>query len=105
MIMRLVIETDGECDWLQVARRLKNSIEFLKSATLLFLNEITSSVRNIPYGMLYVAKVLAAALRSKFAHVAEKDILKVIGNLIYYRYINPTIGIPLSHSAFLFPFF
>ncbi len=44
--------------------------------------------------MLYVAKVLARALREKFPHVAEKDVLKVIGNLIYYRYINPTIVSP-----------
>ncbi len=34
----------------EVQRRLKTSIEFLKSATSLFLNEITASTRNIPYG-------------------------------------------------------
>ena len=78
----------------EVEKRLKSSIEFLKSATLLFLEHITSSISNIPYGMLYVAKVLARALRAKFPHSAEKDVLKVIGHLIYYRYINPTIVSP-----------
>ena len=63
----------------EVQRRLKGTIEFLKVVTACFLDHITSSVRNIPYGMLYVAKVLARALRKKFPLVAEKDILKVIG--------------------------
>lgn len=64
----------------EVQRRLKNTIEFLKAATTLFLEQITSSVRNIPYGMLYVAKVLSKSIRSKFPHVPEKDVLKIIGN-------------------------
>ena len=38
----------------EVQRRLKSSIEFLKNATSLFLNEITSSIRNIPYGKSFV---------------------------------------------------
>lgn len=66
----------------EVQRRLRNTIEFLKTATVLFLNQITSSVRNIPYGMLYVAKVLARAIRNKFPLVPEKDVLKIIGNLL-----------------------
>lgn len=78
----------------EVQRRLKTNIEFLKAATSLFLEQITYSIRNIPYGMLYVAKVLARALRNKFPLVPEKDVLKVIGNLVYYRYINPTIVSP-----------
>lgn len=63
----------------EVQRRLKTNIEFLKAATSLFLEQITYSIRNIPYGMLYVAKVLARALRNKFPLVPEKDVLKVIG--------------------------
>ena len=63
----------------EVQRRLRATIDFLKAATVMFLDQITSSVRNIPYGMLYVAKVLAKALRNKFPTVPEKDILKVIG--------------------------
>ena len=63
----------------EVQRRLRNTIEFLKAATVMFLNQITSSVRNIPYGMLYVAKVLARALRNKFPREPEKDVLKIIG--------------------------
>lgn len=67
----------------EVQRRLKSTIEFLKVATTLFVDHITSSVRNIPYGMLYVAKVLARSIRSKFPLVPEKDILKIIGKHIF----------------------
>ena len=68
----------------EVQRRLKNNIEFLKAATTLFLEQITCSVRNIPFGMLYVAKVLARALRNKFPLVPEKDVLKVIGKFLLH---------------------
>ena len=46
--------------------------------------------------MLYMAKVLYNALRRKFPQTPEKEVLKVIGNLIYYRYINSTIVAPDS---------
>ena len=78
----------------EVQRRLQASIDFLKNATRWFLDAIASSTRNVPYGMLYVAKVLARALRRKLPDAAEKDVLKVIGNLVYYRYMNPTIVSP-----------
>jgi hypothetical protein len=46
--------------------------------------------------MLYMAKVLYNALRKKFPSSPEKEVLKVIGNLIYYRYINSAIVAPDS---------
>ena len=46
------------------------------------------------YGMRYMAKVLQDALRNKFPDAPEKDVLKIVGNLIYYRYINSAIVAP-----------
>lgn len=46
------------------------------------------------YGMRYMAKVLRDALHEKFPDAHEKDILKTVGNLIYYRYINSAIVAP-----------
>jgi hypothetical protein len=37
---------------------------------------------------------LYGALKKKFPGVADKDVLKVVGNLIYYRYINSAIVAP-----------
>ena len=44
--------------------------------------------------MRYMAKVLRDALHSKFPNAPEKDVLKIVGNLIYYRYINSAIVAP-----------
>lgn len=44
--------------------------------------------------MRYMAKVLRAALQKKFPDAQEKDVLKIVGNLLYYRYINPAIVAP-----------
>ena len=37
---------------------------------------------------------LRLALHSKFPDAPEDDILKVVGNLLYYRYMNPAIVAP-----------
>ena len=41
-----------------------------------------------------MAKVLRDALHTKFPNAPEKDVLKIVGNLIYYRYINSAIVAP-----------
>ena len=47
--------------------------------------------------------MLYNALSKKFPSSPEKEVLKVIGNLIYYRYINPAIVAPgtLPHLALI----
>ena len=37
---------------------------------------------------------LRLLLHAKFPNVPEDDILKMVGNLLYYRYMNPTIVAP-----------
>ncbi len=44
--------------------------------------------------MRYMAKVLRDTLHHKFPDALEKDVLKIVGNLIYYRYINSAIVAP-----------
>jgi hypothetical protein len=39
-------------------------------------------------------KVLFVALAEKFPEAQEKEILKVIGNLVYYKFINPAVIAP-----------
>jgi hypothetical protein len=46
------------------------------------------------YGMRYVAMQLRLALAEKFPDASDDEILKVVGNLIYYRYMNPAIVAP-----------
>ncbi|GCB83565.1 hypothetical protein scyTo_0024145, partial [Scyliorhinus torazame] len=46
------------------------------------------------YGMRYTAKVLKSSLREKFPDASEDELFKVVGNLLYYRYMNPAIVAP-----------
>ncbi|XP_019722591.1 ras GTPase-activating-like protein IQGAP2 isoform X1 [Hippocampus comes] len=78
----------------EVCNRLEASSLALRSATDKVLNSIVSSLDNIPYGMRYVAKVLKNCLHEKFPDASEDELLKVVGNLLYYRYMNPAIVAP-----------
>jgi hypothetical protein len=42
----------------------------------------------------FIFKVLYSALAEKFPEAQEKEILKVVGNLVYYKFINPAIIAP-----------
>lgn len=44
--------------------------------------------------MRYIAMQLRLLLHSKFPDAHEDDILKIVGNLVYYRYMNPAIVAP-----------
>ncbi|CAM5175409.1 unnamed protein product [Eretmochelys imbricata] len=78
----------------EVQRRLDISIRNLLAVTDKFLSAITSSVDKIPYGMRYVAKVLKTSLAEKFPDAGEEEICKIVGNLLYYRFMNPAVVAP-----------
>ncbi|XP_008982852.3 ras GTPase-activating-like protein IQGAP3 isoform X1 [Callithrix jacchus] len=78
----------------EVQRRLDISLRNLLTMTDKFLVAITSSVDQIPYGMRYVAKVLKTTLVEKFPDATESEVYKVVGNLLYYRFLNPAVVAP-----------
>ncbi|XP_021105110.1 ras GTPase-activating-like protein IQGAP3 isoform X2 [Heterocephalus glaber] len=78
----------------EVQRRLDISLRNLLAVTEKFLVAITSSVEQIPYGMRYMAKVLKTALVEKFPDAPESEVHKVVGNLLYYRFLNPAVVAP-----------
>ncbi|CAL4168350.1 unnamed protein product, partial [Meganyctiphanes norvegica] len=88
------ITQDQALKYPEVQERLNKAIVLLKDVTAAFCDHITGSIHHIPYAMLYMAKVMKSALQRRFPHILEKDILKTIGNLIYYRYINSAIVAP-----------
>jgi hypothetical protein len=61
----------------EIQKKLNSSIRRLQDATLMFLHRIVESRHLIPYGMLYIAKVLHNTLMEKFPTAPEKEILKV----------------------------
>uniref|UniRef100_A0A3B3Z637 Uncharacterized protein n=1 Tax=Periophthalmus magnuspinnatus TaxID=409849 RepID=A0A3B3Z637_9GOBI len=78
----------------EVRTRLEASIKNMKNLTDKFLLAITTSVDKIPYGMRFISKVLKDSLHEKFPDATEDELLKIVGNLLYYRYMNPAVVAP-----------
>ncbi|NWY04953.1 IQGA1 protein, partial [Nothoprocta ornata] len=78
----------------EVRTRLDASVRNMRTVTDKFLSAIVSSVDKIPYGMRFIAKVLKDSLHEKFPDAGEDELLKIVGNLLYYRYMNPAIVAP-----------
>ncbi|KAH9360211.1 hypothetical protein HPB48_016880 [Haemaphysalis longicornis] len=77
-----------------VCKTLLSSVMYLETKALMFARRISKSKDMIPYGMRYTCKALKKALEDKFPESPSEDISKVIGNILYYRYINPAIVAP-----------
>ncbi|XP_067456357.1 ras GTPase-activating-like protein IQGAP3 isoform X1 [Thunnus thynnus] len=78
----------------EVQRRIDIAIINLKNLTDRVLKAITSNLHKLPYGLRYTAKVLRDALKKKFPEASEDELYKIVGNLVYYRYMNPAIVAP-----------
>jgi Ras GTPase-activating-like protein IQGAP2/3 len=69
-------------------------LQQLRSLTAEVVSSILNSLDYMPYGVRYIAKELKLALMKKFPEEKENIIIKVVGHLVYYRYINPAIVAP-----------
>ncbi|KAI3360710.1 hypothetical protein L3Q82_012851, partial [Scortum barcoo] len=78
----------------EVQRRIDIAIINLKNLTDRVLKAITSNLHKLPYGLRYTAKVLRDALKTKFPDASEDELYKIVGNLVYYRYMNPAVVAP-----------
>lgn len=61
----------------EVQERLSAAIHTLKTTAIQFLQRIIQSKQLIPFGLLFIAKELKAALNQKFPDSHEKEVLKV----------------------------
>ncbi|XP_062848476.1 ras GTPase-activating-like protein IQGAP3 isoform X2 [Trichomycterus rosablanca] len=78
----------------EVQRRLNIAITNLKNLTDRVLHCITGNLHKLPYGFRYTAKVLRDSLHEKFPQAGEDELYKIVGNLVYYRYMNPAVVAP-----------
>ncbi|XP_061737829.1 ras GTPase-activating-like protein IQGAP3 isoform X1 [Nerophis ophidion] len=78
----------------EVQRRIDIAVVNLKNLTDRVLKAITSNLHKLPYGLRYTAKVLRDSLRTKFPAATKDEVYKVVGNLVYYRFMNPAIVAP-----------
>ena len=66
-------------------------LRHLRERTTHFLQAITATVDDVPYGIRIVARKLRLAMEEAFPNEPEESIVRIIGNFIYYRYLNPAI--------------
>ncbi|RCI02950.1 hypothetical protein CU098_004255, partial [Rhizopus stolonifer] len=71
----------------------------LREITECFFNKITSTIDEVPYGIRMVARELKRALEEKFEDEPSESIVKILGNFIYYRYLNPAIVAPEQYDV------
>ncbi|XP_058131068.1 ras GTPase-activating-like protein IQGAP2 isoform X2 [Dasypus novemcinctus] len=88
------VTTEQALKYPEVKNKLEASIENLRRVTDKVLNSIISSLDLLPYGLRYIAKVLKNSIHEKFPDATEDELLKIVGNLLYYRYMNPAIVAP-----------
>ncbi|NXX98677.1 IQGA2 protein, partial [Centropus bengalensis] len=88
------VTTEQALTHTEVVSKLESSIQSLRAVTDKVLSSIFSSLNMMPYGMRYIAKVLKSSLHEKFPDATEDELLKIVGNLLYYRYMNPAIVAP-----------
>uniref|UniRef100_A0A8C8BTI7 IQ motif containing GTPase activating protein 2 n=1 Tax=Otus sunia TaxID=257818 RepID=A0A8C8BTI7_9STRI len=88
------VTTEQALTHTEVVSKLESSIQSLRAVTDKVLMSIFSSLNMMPYGMRYIAKVLKSSLHEKFPDATEDELLKIVGNLLYYRYMNPAIVAP-----------
>ncbi|KAG9292036.1 hypothetical protein G9A89_017935 [Geosiphon pyriformis] len=69
-------------------------LQRLRKETEVFLNAICLSLPKMPYGIRYISRELKKALVKKFPNESEDAVMKVVGHLVYYRYLNPAIVAP-----------
>lgn len=63
----------------------------LREITEQFFTAVTSTVDSVPYGIRVVARELRLILEENFSNEPHERIIRIIGNFIYYRYLNPAI--------------
>ncbi|CAG8492825.1 9034_t:CDS:10 [Dentiscutata erythropus] len=69
-------------------------LQRLRKETETFLTTIINSIGKMPFGIRYIARELKKSLINKFSTESEDSVIKVVGHLIYYRYLNPAIVAP-----------
>ena len=97
------VQTQSKSTWsvlrvkqVKSIKKLHNNTKDLAKLTEItndFLEAIMGSIKKMPYGIRYIAMKMKEHMLKKFPE-SEEEISKIVGNLIYYRYINPAIVAP-----------
>lgn len=78
----------------EVNNRFNQFLDCLLKYSLKFCDIIVNGQTLIPFGIMYISKILRQSLQRKYPSSSTEELNKVIGNFLYYRYINPAIIAP-----------
>ncbi|TPX43695.1 hypothetical protein SeMB42_g03246 [Synchytrium endobioticum] len=78
----------------EVKKALGAHTDKLIEITTNFLDAITTTLQKMPFGIRSIAQQLKNSLQAKFPKSDQEEMNRAVGNLIYYRYINPAIIAP-----------
>eukprot|EP00127_Corallochytrium_limacisporum_P003830 Clim_evm44s153 gene=Clim_evmTU44s153 len=88
------VNTEEALSYDHVRNVLDDRIQRITDITSKFRDAIVDSLDKMPYAMRYFASEIRRALEEKFTDADETEIIKVVGNVVYYRFINPAIVAP-----------
>ena len=77
-----------------VRTALTERLRQVRTVTDKFLQAVIASLPKMPYPIRYIAQQMFTELKAKFPSESESAILRLVGHLIYYRYINPAVVAP-----------
>jgi hypothetical protein len=74
----------------------ESRVQQLQAVCQQFFEQITSSLSSVPYGLRLICKQLNTLCQERFPKAPKEDIYKVLGYVVYYRFMNPYITQPDS---------
>ncbi|GAA5802110.1 hypothetical protein HPULCUR_007571 [Helicostylum pulchrum] len=83
----------------EVLHALSSHLETLRNLTEDFLTAIIKTVDSMPYGMRVIARELRVVMEENFPDEAPEEIIKILGNFVYYRYLSPAITAPEQYVS------
>ncbi|KAI8870707.1 hypothetical protein GQ42DRAFT_178401 [Ramicandelaber brevisporus] len=81
------------CDT-QTRMQLQENLRTLQDITDHLVNSIIASLDHLPYGIRYIARELYDQLMAKLPMEQPATVLKVVGHLVFYRFISPALIAP-----------
>lgn len=82
-----------------VIRILSDHMDNLMRLTGEFLSAIIKTVDTMPYGMRAIARELRLVMEYTFPEEDPENIIKILGNFIFYRYLSPVITAPEQYIS------
>jgi Ras GTPase-activating-like protein IQGAP2/3 len=87
----------------KVMDRIRQNYATIEGFVNTILHSIVAAVGRMPYGIRYVSQQLFQSLSVKFPSEKPSSVLRVVGNLIYYRYMNPAVVSPEAFDVYTQP--